>query len=196
MFSFESFSLFRIVTAVILSVLLATGCGSPSAIEKPPTYVGEVTSARLEDIYLVTKDDERLAFGDVFVGYEQQTGLLTDALPFPKVDIADIVYGATQPVAAYYDSRANNNGWLEGPELLVLYIRESAIGLGHPVDYLAVNPPINALATSPAEIGGLLKFVKTNKARMTDEAQQIFRDIEQLGLDYRNRGKARTSRGG
>ena len=180
----------------MLSVLLATGCGSPSEIEKPPTYVGELTSARLEDIYLVTKDDERLAFGDVFVGYEQQTGLLTDALPFPKVDIADIVYGATQPVAAYYDSRANNNGWLEGPELLVLYIRESAIGLGHPVDYLSVNSPIKALATSPAETGGLLKFVKTNKARMTDEAQQIFRDIEQLGLDYRNRGKARTSRGG
>ncbi len=86
------------------------------------------------------------------------------------------------------DANANTTRYLEGPELLVLYIRESAIGLGHSVDYLGVNPRFNALATSAADTGGLMAFVKQNTAAMTDHAQRIFQDLEQMGLDRRNRG--------
>jgi hypothetical protein len=132
--------------------------------------------------------DKRLAFRDVFKGFEPQTGFLTNPLPFRKIAVADVIYEAAQPVAAYYDSNANNNGYLEGPELLVLYIRESAIGLGHSVDYLGVNPRFNALATSAADTGGLMAFVKKNKTTMTGHAQRIFQDLEQIGLDRRNRG--------
>ena len=181
--------------AVVLIAFLVASCGSPTAIAKPPTYTGEVTSAHLADIYLAVGDGKRLTFEEVFTGFEQQTGFLTTALPFPKVDVAEITYESAQPVAAYYDENANNNGWLEGPELLVLYIRESAIGLGHRVDYLGVNPRFDALATSAAETGGLIEFVKKNKTRMTDSAQKIFGDVERLGLDYRNRGKGKGSAG-
>ena len=175
--------------------MLLAGCGSSTEINQPPTYVGEVTSARLKDVYLVVQGGDRLTFTEVFEGFEPQTGFITTALPFPKVDIANIVYEAAQSAATYYDGNANNNGWLEGPELLVLYIRESAIGLGHPVDHLGVNPRFDALATSAAETGGLMEFVKKNKSRMTDDAQKIFGDIERLGLDYRNRGKGRGTSG-
>jgi hypothetical protein len=131
----------------------------------------------------------------VFTGFEPQTGFATDSLPFPKVAVSDVIYEAAKPVAEYYDSKANNNGYLEGPELLVLYIRESAIGLGHAVDHIGVNPPVHALATSNADTGGMMIFVKKNKSGMTENAQAIFRDIERIGLDWRSRGKSGGSGG-
>ena len=181
-----------LVTA--LSVVLLAGCGSTTAIRPSPTYVGDYASAPLKDSYLAVSGGERLTFLEVFKDFEPQTGLLTTSLPFPKVAVANIIYEAAKPVATYYDTNANNNGYLEGPELLVLCIRESAIGLGHSVDYLGVNPRFNALATSPADSGGLMEFVKRNKAGMTEDAQKIFRDIEQLGQDWMTRGKG--GRGG
>lgn len=184
------------VPIVILATLLLAGCGSATKIERPSTYVGDMTSANLEDVYLATPGGKHLEFQDTFKGFEPQTGFMTTALPFRKISIADIVYEAVQPVASYYDSNANNNGWLEGPELLVLYIRESAIGLGHSVDYLGVNPRFNALATSAADTGGLMKFVKQNTSSMTDQAQKIFKDIEQIGVDERNRGRGGAGGGG
>jgi len=186
----------RSVPVVILGCSLLAGCGSTTEIERPPTYVGDITPAHLQDVYLAMPGDKRLTFQDVFKGFEPQTGFLTNPLPFRKVAVADIVYQAANPVAAYYDTNANNNGYLEGPELLVLYIRESAIGLGHSVDYLGVNPRLNALATSAADTGGLMEFVKKNKATMTDHAQQVFRDREQIGLDRRNRGGGGSGGGG
>jgi hypothetical protein len=174
---------------VLLSAMLVTGCGSSSDITQPTTYVGDITSARLEELYLATSDGKKLSFGEVFTGFEPETGFLTDSLPFPKVAVTDVIYDAAKPVAEYYDSKANDNGYLEGPELLVLYIRESAIGLGHPVDHIGVNPRVDALATSNADTGGLMAFVKKNKSGMTKNAQAIFGDIERIGLDWRSRGK-------
>jgi hypothetical protein len=147
-----------------------------------------MTSAHLGDVYLATADGKRLEFPAVFKGFEPQTGFLTTALPFRKVAVADIIYEAVAPAAKYYDANANNNGWLEGPELLVLFIRESAIGLGHPVDHVGVNPRINALATSPGDTGGLMEFVKRNSSSMSEDARKIFRDIERIGIDRRSRG--------
>jgi uncharacterized protein YceK len=185
----------RALLAMSLSIVLLAGCGSTTEIRPSPTYVGEYASARLKDIYLAVPGGKRLTFLEVFKGFEPQTGAFTTSLPFPKVAVSDVVYEAAKPVAAYYDAQANDNGYLEGPELVVLYIRESAIGLGHSVDYLGVNPRFNALATSAADIGGLMEFVKRNKAGMTENAQKIFRDIQQLGVDWRNRGKGRRPSG-
>jgi len=180
----------------MLSTLLLIGCGSTTEIVSPSTYVGDITSAHLEDVYLAIPGDKRLTFLDVFKGFESQTGFMTTSLPFRKVAVADIVYEAAKPVVAYYDANANNNGYLEGPELLVLYIREGAIGLGHSVDYLGVNPRFDALATSNADTGGLVEYVKHNMSGMSEHAQQVFRDIEQIGLDRRNRAGGGSGGGG
>jgi len=181
----------RSARALILPLICAwliAGCGSTNKIDIPSTYVGDIAQAHLEDLYLATKDGKKLAFREVFTNFEPQTGILTTALPFRKFAVADIIYEVAQPVAGHYDAEANNNGYLEGPELLVLYIRESAIGLGHDVDYLGTNPRFNALATSNADAGGLMEFVKTNSKDMTEHAQQLFEDLVQIGLDRRNRG--------
>lgn len=179
---------FRLTPIALLTALLLAGCGTTDEITQPSTYVGDITRAHLKDVYLAAPGDKRLAFLEVFTGFEPQTGFLTTTLPFRKIAVAEVVYESAKPAAAYYDSHANNNGYLEGPELLVLYIRESAIGLGHSVDYLGVNPPFNALATSAADTGGLMEFVKKNSAGMTEHAQKIFQDIERIGLDRRSRG--------
>ncbi len=181
----------RSAQALILPFIcawLSAGCGSTDEIHIPSTYVGDITQAHLEDIYLATKDGKKLPFREVFANFEPQTGIFTTALPFRKFAVADIIYEIAQPVAAYYDAKANNNGYLEGPELLVLYIRESAIGLGHDMDYLGTNPRFNALATSNADTGGLMEFVKRNSKDMTEHARQLFVDLVQIGLDRRNRG--------
>jgi len=177
----------RTVPTVLLSASLLVACGSPTEIVKPPTYVGEIASAHLKDVYLALPGDKRLTFLEVFKGFEPQTGFLTTELPLQRIAISKITYEAAAPAAAQYDANANNDGYLESPELLVLYIRESAIGLGHSVDHLGVNPRFDALATSNADIGGLMTFVKQNKAAMTDDAQRIFADFDRLGQDRRRR---------
>ncbi len=183
----------RILLVTSISIVLLAGCGSTTEIRPSPTYVGEYASASLKDIYLAVPGGKRLTFLEVFKGFEPQTGFLTTSLPFPRLAVANIIYAAAIPVATYYDTNANNNGYLEGPELLVLYIRESAIGLGHSVDYLGVNPRFNALATSPADSGALMEFVKHYKAGMTESAQKIFEDFERLGQDWRTRGRGAGS---
>lgn len=143
----------------------------------------------MADIYLAKAGGDRVPFMEIFAGFEPQSGFATTPLPFPKADVAAIVYASGAAAAAEYDGNANNNGFLEEPELLVLYIRESALGLGHSVDHIGVNPRIDALATAKADTGGLMEFVKKNKSKMSKEAQAIFADLERLGLDWRSRGK-------
>ena len=180
----------------MLAGALLAGCGTASKIDAPSDYVGDITKANLTDVYLAEPGGRKVGFREVFEGFEPQTGLVTTPLPFRKVTVAEIVYAAARPVAEYYDANANANGILEGPELLVLYIRESAIGLGHPVDHLGTNPRFDALATSPGDTGGLMKFVEQNKSAMTEKARQLFEDIERIGLDRRQRGGAGTTSGG
>lgn len=186
----------RAIPAVLLTALLLVACGSTTDIVRPSDYVGEMTSARLEDLYLVTTDGKRLKFREVFKDVEPQTGFMTTPLPFRRIDIAQVIFDTSGPVMDYYDANANDNGFLEGPELLVLYVREGAIGLGYSVDYVSLNARIKALATSTADTGGLVKFVEKNKASMTDRAHLIFREVERVGLERRARGSGGNSGGG
>lgn len=185
----------RGLAAITLAGLLA-GCGSTNEIERPSTYVGDIAQARLTELYLAAPVGRRIPFTEAFEGFEPETGLFTTPLPFRKVAVADIVYQAARPVAEYYDSHANDNGYLEGPELLVLYLRESAIGLGREVDYVGTNPRVDALATTAADTGGLMTFIKANLSRMKASTRNVFEDIEQIGLDRRNRGGGGAGSGG
>ncbi len=50
----------RSIPAVMLGCLLLAGCGSTTEIERPSTYVGDITPAHLEDVYLAMPGDKRL----------------------------------------------------------------------------------------------------------------------------------------
>lgn len=169
------------VSAVALGLLLA-GCASMTEPSPPCCYTGTYTMARLQNVSLVMRGGSSVSFGDVFRGFQPSTGLFATAFPFRKVDIASVVYHALAPVLPIYD--ANDDGWLEKPELAVLYVREAALGLGKHVDHLAVGgKPVRALVLSQADVGGLVDWVKAHKSEMTPEARAIFSDLVRVGQD-------------
>jgi hypothetical protein len=170
------------------SVLLLWGCGSTTDLVRPSYYTGDLTAARLEQVYLVTADEQRLSFDEVYKGYEPQSGMMTKMLPFRRAAIATIRYAEVSRVAPDYD--ADENGYLEEPELLVLYIIEGAKGLGHDVAYIGVDSRVRALATAPADIGGLMSYIEKNEKQMSEQAQLLLGELRQMGQDKRNRGKS------
>ncbi len=181
----------RVGSRLRLSLLLAAcatlvACTSSTEIRTPCCYTGDVTLAKLESVYLVLKDDREIPFETVFVGFESQTGIFTTTFPDRRIDIARVVYASLAAVLPAYD--ANGDGWIQTPELTVLYIHEAAIGMGHEVEYIGVNPKVSALSTSAADFGGLMEYVKRNEAAMSEQARQIFTDLDRVGQDWLLRG--------
>jgi hypothetical protein len=173
----------RALLATPVAALWLAGCAGSSAIVEPCCYVGaEVTLAHLEEVELVERDGTRIPLPEAFPGFAPEPGPVTTSLPFRKADIARVVYQSLRPVLPLYD--ANRDGHMEAQELTVLYIREAALGLGYDVDHLTVDGRrVQALQTSAADIGGLIRVVAANEHRMGPEQQAVFRDLRRLGRD-------------
>ena len=167
-------------------------CASTTQPVQPCCYTGDVALAHVEDVKLTLTDGSRIGFAEAFPGYESQPGPFTTAVPFRKVEIAEVTFGALRPVLPQYD--ANDNGNLEEPELTVLYIREAALGMGLNVDYVATDNRADALVLSAGETGGLVRYVKANMDQMAPPAQDIFKKLELLGIKLRSKGSENDGR--
>lgn len=176
--------------------LLCLGGGCAPNVEPlvPCCYIGDLTLARVDQLYFATDDGDRLRFAEVFEGFEPQMSFLTRPLPFREARIGLVVYQSLSAVLPQYD--ANRNAVIEEPELTVLYLREAALGLGHEIDYVGVNPPVGALVLPKVELGGLMRYVHRRRRDMNPEAQRIFRDLQILGRDIRTRGRGPDRLGG
>ena len=104
------------------------------------------------------ENGERKAYPEVFPGLEPDTSLFTLPLAFDEADIDLVVYASLKAVLPSYD--ANKNRWIEKPELIVLYLREGARGLGQPVKAIGVKEPVGALVLPQTEVGGLTRYLK------------------------------------
>ncbi len=175
----------------LMMVTLAS-CASTSEPVTPCCYTGDVALAHVEDVKLALTDGKEVAFRQAFPGYESQPGPFTTAFPFRKVEIARVTHGVLRPVLPQYD--ANDNGNLEEPELTVLYIREAALGLGLNVDHVATSDRADALVLSAGETGGLVRYVNTNMDRMAPASKDIFKKLELVGRELRNRGSENDGR--
>ena len=185
--TYRRFAEYRLARVSCAALLLAlSGCGTTTEPVAPCCYSGEVALARASDVYLALEDGGKVSFPQAFPGFEPQTGIFTTALPFQKAEVSDVLYASLLPVLPQYD--ANGDGWIESPELTVLYIREAAIGLGHSVSYVGVNPRADALVLSQAETGALVRYVNDNRHRMTPAAQTVFRELVLVGQDLREKG--------
>ena len=60
----------------------------------------------------------------------------------------------------------------------MLYVREAALGLGVPVAYVGDETPLGAVDTAPADIMGLVSFVRSNEHRMRQQARLVFSEME------------------
>ncbi len=168
-------------------VLLAAACASPDTILRPCCYEGELTLAPLRDVRFVMDDGTELPFEKVFAGFYEQDRRITTPLPFRRVNISGLVYDVLSVVFPEYD--ANKNGFIEEPELTVLYLHEGALGMGFKVSHLKVKEEVVALQTSKADVGGLVSYVNANRAGMNKDAQALFHEINHLATQIRRRGQ-------
>ncbi len=175
-----------------LMMVTLVSCASTSEPLTPCCYTGNFALAHVEDVKLALTDGKEMGFRQAFPGYESQPGPFTTAFPFRKVEIARVTHAALRPVLPQYD--ANDNGNLEEPELTVLYIREAALGLGLNVDHVATSDRADALILSPGETGGLVRYVNANLDRMAPSQKDIFKKLELVGRELRNRGSENDGR--
>ena len=167
-------------------VLIVAGCASPNEIRKPCCYEGDLTLAPLQQVRLVMDDGSEKEFEQVFKGFYAQDRSLPTQFPVNRIGISGLVYDVLSVVFPQYD--ANKNGFMEEPEMTVLYVRESALGMGFKVSHLKVDDRVIALQTSAADEGGLVTFARTHRAEMTKEAQSLFGEIDYLTVQIQRRG--------
>ncbi|TFH50635.1 MAG: hypothetical protein E4H01_01845, partial [Lysobacterales bacterium] len=123
-------------------VLLGGGCASPEALQAPCCYQGVFTLARLEQVRFVMNDGTEKTFAQVYKGFEAQNRDFPTQFPFRKINISGLTYDVLPVVFSEYD--ANQDGYIEEPELTVLYLREGAIGMNFKVSHLVVDERVLA----------------------------------------------------
>ena len=184
----KKFAWMRMLSIAALGFLpvLGTGCASPDVIRRPCCYDGELTLARLQQVRFVMQDGSELPFDQVYKGFEPQERDASTPLPFRRVNISGLVFDVLPVVFPQYD--ANKDGFIEEPELTVLYLREGALGMGFKVSHLVVDERVRALQTSPVDAGGLVRYINANRAGMSKQARSLFREIDYLSALIKRRG--------
>ena len=173
----------RIVTSMAMAVLAVAlvGCKPTTNLVSPCCYKGEVALLHLADTTLVLEDGATVAFGDVFSDFSAGSDSFARVFPFEKADIGLVTFQSLRDVLPAYD--ANDDRILEEPELTALYVREAARGLGYPVVRIEPSGGNGAIATSRADVSGLVRFVERHVHEMATPQQRIFRDLYWLGIE-------------
>ena len=167
---------------VAATTLLLGACVSSTSLVKNCCYEGDAALVYLGEVEFVAADGSVASFADVYPGFEAQDSVLTKSFPFQKEQIGRVVYDALAVILPLYD--ANKNGYIEEPEITVLYLREGALGMGRKVDHLAVDGKrVDAITTSRSDVGGLMSYLDARKDSLSKNVQAEFRDMERLGLD-------------
>ena len=178
---------YAVATVLIIASLSLGACVGSTSLIKNCCYQGDVALVHLESVQFVAPDGGISTMDNNYPGFKLQDSFLTKSFPFQKVQYALVTYDSLAVLMPLYD--ANKNGYLEEPEITVLYLREGALGMGRKVDHLAVNGKrVNAITTSRADVGGLMLYLDARMKSLTPEVQTEFRDLERVGLDIIQRG--------
>ena len=71
--------------------------------------------------------------------------------------------------------------------MAVMYVQETALGLGHPVIQFKYNSErIEALQIATADLGGLMSFIDANSRELEPKTRQLFRDMPYIVEDIRS----------
>ena len=175
----------RSFTAVsLLAVALLVSAWSPqvSAVLRC-CYHGDAVEVRLADVELKLEDGRTLSFGELFSDFTPSTSFFTLMYPVYRLDIARVVYPHLAVKFVEYD--ANDNGFIEEPELTVLYVEETARGLDQPIAQLGVERRLRAVFASAGDIDGLIKLVNRRRSEMDPAVRRTFDEIDLLRRDFR-----------
>lgn len=177
----------RAAAGLLAVATCVLGACSSTALVKNCCYDGEEAVVYLDQVEFVAPGGATSKFSDIYPGYTAEERFVTTLFPFRKVNIAQVTYDSLVLPLNLYD--ANKNGFLEEPEVSVLYLREGAIGMGHDVDHLAVSGKrVDAITTSRSNVGGLMRYLNARKDSLKPETQAIFRDMVLVGQDIKLRG--------
>ena len=80
---------------------------------------------------------------------------------------------------------ANANGFIEEPELTVLYMEEAVRGLDKPIAQLGGERRLRAIFASNADIDGLIRLVSRRRSEMNPAARVTFEELDLLRIDFR-----------
>ena len=88
-------------------------------------------------------------------------------------------------VLKFIDYDANENGFIEEPELNVLYMEELARGLDHPIERLGAEKCLRAVFEPPGDIDGLIRLANRHRSKMTADARKTFDEMDLLRILFR-----------
>ena len=173
-------------------IFLSACVGSTSLI-KDCCYEGDAVLVHLDKVRFVAPDGTVSSFDKIYPGFTRQESFATTSFPFRKARYSLITYDSLAVILPLYD--ANKNGLIEEPEIVVLYLREGALGMGHEADHLAVDGKrADAIMTSRSDVGGLMNYLDGRMDDLSAEVQAEFRDLERVGLDFIQRGSEGADR--
>ena len=168
-------------TGIMALAIALAGCKASTNLVRPCCYTGDIALMHLEDANLVLEDGTTVAFGDIFPDFSADSDSFARVYPFEKADIGLVTFASLREVLPRYD--ANDDRILEEPELTALYVQEAARGLGYAVVRIEPSGGSGAIATSRADVSGLVRFVERHVHEMAKPQQRIFRDLHWLGLE-------------
>ena len=174
-------------TAIAMTVLglVLAGCRASTDLAEPGHYRGDVAPTHLADTRLTLDDGTTVAFGDIFRDFNAKSSRLARVFPFRSADIRLVDFTSLRDVLPKYD--ANGDHYLQEPELTALYVHEAARGLGFAVVRVDPSGATGAIATSPADVSELMRFIDRHLHEMAPPQRRIFHDLYRLGRELRPR---------
>ena len=174
-------------TAIAMTVLglVLAGCRASTDLAEPGLYRGDVALTHLADTRLTLDDGTTVAFGDIFRDFNAKSSRLARVFPFRSADIRLVDFTSLRDVLPKYD--ANGDHYLQEPELTALYVHEAARGLGFAVARVDPSGATGAIATSPADVSELMRFIDRHLHEMAPPQRRIFYDLYRLGRELRPR---------
>ena len=146
-------------------------------------YSGDSIELQAADVEVKLEDGRVVSFGELFPDFSPSTSFFTLMYPVYRLDIARVVYPHLASKFVQYD--ANENGFIEEPELTVLFMREAARGLDQPITQLGGERRLRAIFVSAGDIDGLIRLVNRRRSEMKPATRKTFDEIDLLRRDFR-----------
>ena len=173
-----------LTAAWFLAVALMLVTWSPmSSASLRCCYNGDVVDMQAADVEVKLEDGRTVSFRELFPDFTSSSSFFPLFYPVYRLDIARVVYAHL--AIKFIDYDANDNGFIEEPELNVLFMEEAARGLDHPVAQLGGDSRLRAIFVPPGDIDGLIRLVNRRRSDMKPDARKTFEEIELLRRDFR-----------
>ena len=184
----------KTIGPLLACVLLLAGWAPTSAAAQQCCYHGDSPQLDAADVEVKLEDGRTVNFGALFPEFESSTSFFPLYYPVFRLAISRVVYAHLFAKFIVYD--ANENGFIEEPELTVLYMEETARGLDKSVSQLGADKPLRAVFVSPGDIDGLIRLVNRHRPDMKPDARKTFDEIELLRREFRLDGTWPGEQGG